>query len=288
MNNPLSNRISSLCVVCLLAISLSACKKQIELTSRRCDQEIDFDGTDEQWGPATIYAEKQKISLTVLNDDEYIYMRLYTRDRNVQGPLLMSGFTVWFNSDGSKNKTTGIRFPMGMHGKGFPAIPGKRQDADAIEGMVEQMNEMEILGADEKPTYQMSLSEAKSLGINAEVSMDKGNLVYELKLPLVRQEEHPYAVGILAEDLTANKAIGVGFETQKIDRNETRGNMGGQGPPGGAPPQGGGMPPVGAPPEGGGMPPGSRERPAGGGERPPGSMPEQLSLWTKVTLASEP
>ena len=95
MSNGLNNRFASLLAVCLLAISISACEKQTEITSRWCDQEIDFNGPDEQWGPATIYAEKQKASLTVLNDNDYIYLRLYTRDRGVQGPVLMSGFTVW-------------------------------------------------------------------------------------------------------------------------------------------------------------------------------------------------
>ena len=285
MSNPLNSRVCSLLTVCLLATSLSTCAKQIEITSRWCDQEIDFEGPDEQWGAATIYAEKQKVSLTILNDDDYLYLRLYTRDRSVQGPVLMSGLTVWFNSDGSKSKVTGIRFPIGMHGKGIPAMPRDRQNPEAIEGMAEQMDETEILGPDEKPIRRMSLVEATSLGINAKVSMNKGNLVYELKLPLIRKEEHPYAVGTEADDLTTNKVIGIGFETQKINRDEMRRNIGGEGPPGGTPPQGGGMPPGGAPPEGGSMPPGG-ERPAGGGGRPPESMPEQLSLWTKVTLAS--
>lgn len=280
MDNQLNGRSALLLAVCLLTMSFSACAKQIEITSRRCDQEIDFEGPDEQWGSATIYAEKQKVSLTILNDDDYLYMRMFTRDRSVQGPVLMSGLTVWFNSDGSKSKITGIRFPIGMHGKGAPAMPGQRQDAKAIETMVAQMDETEILGPDDRPICRMSFAEATSLGITADVSMNHGNLIYELRFPLVSKEEHPYAVGMEADDLTTSKVIGIGFETPKVDRDEMRRDTGGEGPPGG------GMPPGGAPPEAGSMPPGGRERPAGGGARPPGSTPEQLSLWVKVTLAS--
>jgi hypothetical protein len=282
MDNPLHSRPATLLAMCLLAISTFACEKQIELTSRWCDQEIDFDGPDEQWGPATIYAQKQKVSLTVFNDDECVYMRLYTRDRGVQGPVLMSGFTVWFNPDGGKSKAVGIHFPLGMHGKGAPALSRDRHGAQAMEYMTEEMNEMEILGPDEEPVRRMFLAEAASLGIDAGMDLVKGNLIYELKFPLVKNDEHPYAVGIEPEEITVSKMIGIGFETQKINRDEMRKNMGEEGPPGG------GMPPGGAPPEGGSMPPGGGERPAGGGGMPSGSMPEGISLWAKITLASEP
>jgi hypothetical protein len=288
MNRHSNSRSLALVTLCLLMISTFACEKQVEINSRWCGQEIDFDGPDEQWGPATIYAEKQKVSLTVFNDDGFIYLRVYTRDRGVQGPVLMSGFTVWFNPDGSKNKTTGIRFPIGMQGRGAPIMSRDRQGAQAMERITEEMNEMEILGPDQEPVRRMFLAEAASFGIDVRIDMVKANLVYELKFPLVNKDGYPYAVGMEAEDFTTSKVIGIGFETQKIDRDEVRKTMNGEGPTGSAPPQPGGMPSGGAPPEGGGMPPGGGERPGGGAGMPSGSMPEQLKLWTKVTLSSAP
>lgn len=283
MIRQLNSRESALLAVCILAISTAACEKQVEITSKWCDLEMDFNGSVDQWGPATIYAEKEKVSLTLLNDNDYIYIRLYTRDRVTQGQVLMAGFTVWFNADGGKNKSIGIRFPLGGQAKGMPVMArAGMQNEEAIERMVGEMDEMEILGPDERPVYRMFLVEAASLGIDAKVSMVKGNLVYELKFPLIKRDEYPYTVGIEAIEIAASKAIGIGFETPRIDMEQMRKSRGAEGMPE-MPPGGGGMPPG-----SGGMPPGGGERPAGGGGRPPGGqgMPEPLKLWTKVTLAS--
>jgi hypothetical protein len=281
MKRRANNRLPILCAMCILATSLAGCKNQIALTSKWCDQGMDFGASSDEWGPATIYAEKEKVSLTLLNDGDYVYIRLNTRDRGIQSQLLMAGLTVWFNSDGSKRKTIGIRFPLGMHGNVPPAMARQgTRDVKAIERMTEEMNEIEILGPDKESVNRTFLVAAAASGINAKIGLVKGNLIYKLKFPLVKKDEFPYAVGINSEEIATSKVIGVGFETPKINRGEMRKNMGGEEPPG--------MPPGGTPPEGSGMLPSSGERPAAGERMPHGGMPEPLNLWTKVTLASEP
>ena len=97
---------------------------------------------------------------------------------------------------------------------------------------------------------------------------ETGLLVYELKVPLRSDEEHPYAIGS-----NAGNTIGVGLEIPEVDMDEMRsamkGQMGGQG---GMPP-GGGMGGMGG---GGGM--GRR-----GYQKP--KIPNGLDVWSSLKLA---
>jgi hypothetical protein len=47
-------------------------------------------------------------------------------------------------------------------------------------------------------------------------------LVYELKIPLIPTEEHPYAIGTKTGD-----SIGIGLEAPKMDMSAMRDRMGG-------------------------------------------------------------
>jgi hypothetical protein len=88
--------------------------------------------------------------------------------------------------------------------------------------------------------------------------------VYDLKVPLKSDEEHPYAI-----EANAGTAIGVGLEIPEIDKDEMKRakqeRMGGEGmPPGGMGDLGGGM----------GRP---------GGPRP--KIPNGLDVWASLQLA---
>jgi hypothetical protein len=254
-------------------LSLEGCEKPIELKSKWCDCEITVDGIDEEWGRATIYAEKAKVSLTLLNDENYMYVRIYSRDRQVHAQVLGMGFTIWFDPDGGKDKTFGIHFPLGAHEVSMPMMPGfyePNQDERLEKMFTKLLDEIEIIGSDQKDTSRISFSEAEMHGINVRLGYSGGNLVYELKVPFSQDEEHLFAIGLDAAEIDTSITIGIGFETPEIDAEEMKkkreeGDMG-------MPPRGSGTPP-------GGMPPGGLR---GGPE-----MPERLSVWTKVKLANE-
>jgi len=90
-------------------------------------------------------------------------------------------------------------------------------------------------------------------------------IVYEIKVPLIQSEQHPYAIG--AE---AGSSVGIGLETSKMKRSDMSGQMsgerGGGGPSGGMRGGAGGR----------GMP--------GDGRRP--QMRKHLKIWAVVQLAS--
>ena len=269
-------------IIILSTIMLADCGMR-ELESTWRNSEITINGKDEEteWENARYFFEKEKVTIGILNDENNMYLRLSSRDRNMQRQLMALGFTVWFDAKGGKKKTLGIHFPIGMQGSGMQMMRRGRstsrdEDSDQLRKMLEvSQREIEILGPEKNESYTMFVNDVMELGINVKMDVSKGNLVYELKIPLTRSELQPYGIGT-----EIAQAIGIGLETGKIDMKQMRsqmgrrsGGMGGRG--------GGGMPGGGRMPEGGGMGGGRR----GGGMRP--QMPESLELWFKIQLASE-
>jgi hypothetical protein len=205
-------------------------------------------------------------------------------DRQMQMQMMASGFTVWFDPEGGKNKAFGIHFPLGTRGQPPPTgIEGGDNRQDPQRLMEQTQRELEILGPGKEDRERIPLMQVQ--GINVKIGNDQGFLVYELRVPLRKSADHPYAIGI-----GNNKAIGIGFETTEPNLEKMKEQMGGSPGGGGMPPGGGG---IGGPPGGGGMPPGGGGMggPPGGGR--PGMGPlggeqaQSLKLWTRVVLATD-
>jgi len=123
---------------------------------------------------------------------------------------------------------------------------------------------MEILGSGKEENLRISVIFAETQGINVKVGNPTGYLVYELKVPLTQNKQHPYAIGIDTSEIDTSKSISIGFETPELDMEMMGKRMdGGMRPRGGIP--------------------GSRRPPSGRGR-----MPERFQLWATVKLASVP
>jgi hypothetical protein len=262
----------------------TGCAQPIELSSRWRECDITIGDIDSDWGTATMYVPKAKIAVTMINDEEYLYVRLASRDRSVQAQVMGMGLTLWFDPRGGKGKTLGIHFPLGKQDSDMPLMTGSRDnDPKKFEEMLrETMNELEILGPGKEEIRKMSTGTAEAQGMKVTVGMSKGNLIYELRIPLTQDDQHTIAVGINSSDADTIKAIGIGFETPEFDltkvrkRTETEGEK-----PEGMPAEGGSGPPPGGMGRmpGGGMP---------GGGPPGGEKPERLKVWTVLKLALLP
>jgi hypothetical protein len=272
-NSFLSGLLLSMVLCTIFSIE---CSKPIAVNSRWPDNEIIIDGKDEEWGGATIYAAKEKVSLTLINDSTYLYIRLYSRDRDVQMKVLGSGLTIWFDSKGGTNKVFGIRFPLGREKMDMPPMARSgMQNQEDIEKMLEQsIDELEILLPEKEESHRLLLAAAETHGISAKLHFSKGNVIYELKVPLAQNEEHAYAVGIDKSGAEIDSTIGIGFETAKVDVEAMKERMQEEHPE--MPSRGSGLPPGGSTP----MPP-------GGGPPGAGSMFEPVKLWLSVKLASK-
>jgi hypothetical protein len=244
----------------------------LELESTWKDRDIVLDGKDGDWLGAKYYFEGLYVSVGLINDEQHLYVSMMTENPMFRTQIMRQGLTVWLDPKGGKNKTFGIKYPLGRQGgekEGMMMDPREMMDEMAREEMMqrlqETMTELEILGRDEEVLARMDIEETK--GIEVQMRNVGGTFVYELKVPLSSSEEYPFAVGVKPGD-----TVGVGFLSPRMQMQRMGGIRGGGRMPGGGGMGGrGGM---GVPGGMGGM---------GGMGR---QVPQELKIWAKVQLAS--
>jgi hypothetical protein len=264
-------------LVALILIGGASCGGE-ELASSWRERDISIDGDLADWDGALTYFDDHDVTLGLMNDETHLYIAMASDDRVRLMQVLGAGLTLWFDPEGGKEKTFGVRFPVGAAGTGPPPMAGgqRHDDEEQMRAMLEErlaeleVADLEILESiDATP---IALSRAEASGIEVQLGWQGGALAYELAVPLNWGLGHPYAIGV-----PAGETVGVGLETAEIDRQAMgerrrgqRGGGGGMGPPGGG--MGG---------RGGGM--------GGRGGPPPGmEMPEPLDVWLEVVTAAPP
>jgi hypothetical protein len=275
-------------VALLAAAGTAGCDKTFEITSVWRDRPVVVDGANEDWEGVTRYLDDAKVSVGVMNDAESAHVNLVFWEPGTIAQIVGGGLTIWFDPAGGKEKTLGIRHPVGASGAsgqgqgpgglatggppGRPEGAGGRDSTRAArvaEMLAKAANEMEVLGPHEFDRREVRVDEHD--GIDVAARMVKGALVYELTVPLAQASGKPFAVGGAPGGL-----IGIGLETAEMTRPDGppggRGGGSGMGGPGGMPGGGRGGPGGGGPGGGG---------PGGGGERP-----EPLKVWAKVQLSA--
>ena len=196
-----------------IAIVCVGCR-DIELTSKRPVHDINIDGKDDDWRNTKTFFENERVAIGVFNDEHFLYLSLTPWDIGMETSIIRGGFTVWFDSRGKKKKTFGIRYPIGSKEYGLTGIERKTRDEleERLKKFAESQNELEIIGPGEDEVRKMAISEAKELYIEAGVGSSNGKLFYELKVPIDRDEKHPYSL-VISPDGT----LGLGFETGSWD-----------------------------------------------------------------------
>jgi hypothetical protein len=274
-------RINFLLLSLILTLSapfLIGCNEP-EIHSEWRNGEITVDGRDIEWREYTQHYDKDTRSLiSMVNDEDYLYICLSSRQPETQQQVLVAGLTAWFEQKAGKKKRFGVHFPVGvMREKRMSLLrPGSGKGPDPLRQLLEKsQTEIQLLGPGENEQITMAASHIRRFDIDVRIGESDGNLVYELKVPIAKNEETKYAV--LAH---LKEGVRTGFETENMEKEGTPSGKG-KGPPGGM---------------SGGPPGGMRGGPSGGmsggpgemGGRHDGQMPEPFELWTKVKLASNP
>jgi hypothetical protein len=256
----------------------------LEFESVWMDDGVAIDGVPLDWRGATTWVESPNVAIGVKNDEHYLYLCVSSPVREIATQIAMRGFTVWLDPEGKKGKAFGVRCPVGpTMGTGRPDKLGDvAQDRDKfMEMVVDKLkgagNVMEILRPVEENSVRLAAGDAT--GIEVALGYYDGRVVYELKVPFRRDDEHRYAIGS-----DGKSRIGIGFETPEIEMDGRMTAKGGEraggGRRGGGPPEGGA--PSGGGPRGGGMGGG------GGLGGPGGGMPDHIGIWGKIILAAAP
>lgn len=265
--------------ILLLAVPGMAHAGVPKLESHWRTGDVTINAAAEEWDGAWTYVKQAKMDVGVLNDDEFLYLCLVTRDPGVGRQLMLQGLTVWLDPEGGEAQTLGVRYPIGLRTAiNTPPEPGSLRDPEAMRQLFEaSLEDLEILGPGIDDVERLEVGELQG----AEIALNRigERMVYELKIPLRRGEGRPFGIG-----LADGRAIGISLVSPEMERpagREHGGFHGGFGGPGG-----------GRGPGGGGGFGGPRDgRDGGRGERRGGDgfeRPKPIDLRTTIQLAPEP
>jgi len=273
--------------IVMAASAMATASKRQRIDSHWPDRPVKIDGDNGDWaGPLAPVDEKDPINVAAENDGRSLYLVLTTTDQALRREIMRKGLVVWFDPAGGDKKHFGIKFPVGYgsengarggrggggrgrwggYGHGSGGDTGDQNPTPDQTTAVEPPDRLEVYGPVKDDAHSFVVEAAP--GIAAKVGEVEGYFVYELKVPLAKASETPYAI-----EAKPGSAIGFGIETPKIESAEHRGGFGGMG--GGMGGRGGGM--------GGG---GGRGGPGGGGHRGGFEEPKPLKAWATIQLAA--
>ena len=273
----LTRSIALLWVIC----STVGCKGGI--ASEPLVRLLEIDGDETDWGETRLYLEEIQGSLGIVNDSKHLYLVLGLTDPDLQRLIFARGFTIWLDPKGKKNRTFGIRFPLGLPEEGIrpvernPMTPPRDRfiGGKQLETMFDRSTgrrEFELIGPNPHQKRRLSLESGDP--VQLAVAFTNYRLVYEAKIPLSE------VYGRNGDQSKPSQTLGLGFETGKFDfaarREQMQGRRGGRGMGGGFGGGGSGRGPF----AGGGRRNGNREGIAQGSRLGP------LELWTRVKLAA--
>ncbi len=247
------------------------CTAAQSLTSRAPAEEVSVDAQVAEWEGALSPVDGEEFSLGVLNDRDNLYIALVSHNQQVIRQIVTRGLTFWLDPAGGKEKVIGLRYPTGLSGQGGPAAAvNAAAGPERMRGAMERAtSHFEIVRGDEIWRHP-----ANSLpNVSASASVDYGTLTIEVLIPLNSRTHFDLGAPV-------GSTIGLGLETPPLDLDGLRqapdglSNAGGRGGRSGVGPGGGGRA-------------GIRDGNPGRTQRPGQNLaiPEQLKLWTIVTLA---
>ena len=283
----MKNTYQSLLIIAIISVLLGffiGCGME-EIYSKWCDPVVTIGGIDggAEWENARHAMDDGNITVGLLNDEKTLFLRLSTRNQAIQRQILAAGLTVWFDGEGGKKKIYGIQFPASGQGSGrSPMLKrdrDKRDDLDEMSGKLREVaqGELKIIGPEQNEHSYIAAEDSTRYGrLQYSLGYTKGDLVYELGIPLTRNDSAPYGIAVRKTSI-----IGIGLETGKIERSQETMGDGGRGGAGG---RGDGNP-------GGGRNPGGMGRAPEGSAGGYGGFQEAgkpIDQWLKVHLAIRP
>lgn len=149
---------------------------------------ITIDGNQSDWEGKLHYLSDQQSVVGIANDNDYLYLCLATNDTAKMFQFFSTGFTVWIESKNSDEKI-GVQYPMRSGDMRRMMRPRNTQTEaerpDAIVRLNEfkaQQNEIGIVNEDNFPLTVYPLT--NELGLNVDLGVQMGLLVYEMKIAL--------------------------------------------------------------------------------------------------------
>ncbi len=205
-----------------LTFLINGCGEQsIKSTWRTIN--IKIDGSQLDWDNNVNYSQELGTGLGLMNDGKDIYLCLNIKNPFAIERILKAGFVVWFSAP-KDSDTVGVEFPVGSKLGEF--IGGRHQfernkDADKdkdslktkdtlnmhirLTDLVKSQDKFDVVSNDKTVLHSYSID--SSTAIQAAITYQSGQLVYELKMPLLKTNDSPYAI-----NADPGETISIGFQ----------------------------------------------------------------------------
>lgn len=155
----------------LLMFYASGCSA-VMINSHWADARVIIDGKNNEWDDVKEYLLSKKVAVGAFNDDKYLYLYLITWDQQLGARLRNEGPLVEFYRSGNKKRS------LGLHAC---------------------WNTVEIFSNSTMITRE-PLEALRSKGIEITAGREEQNTIYEMKVPLKRTADVPYAIDIVDDD----------------------------------------------------------------------------------------
>jgi len=183
-------------LVFFISLAITGCSSTL-LESRWNEGQTTIDGIGAAWRDTLAALDDKETFVGVLNDQDDLYVRLVTTNRDFEGQIIRQGLTFWFDRDGGEKKDFGVRFPLGIGSSGERGESwrnGNEEHAYRREDSIfVPVNDLEILGPDQGEERRLTFAQVK--GIDARFHTSRDTLTYTLKVPISSSGYLPYSIG---------------------------------------------------------------------------------------------
>ena len=230
-----------LAIFSIAILSVSADAKTHNVTTSWVDHEFRIDGNMKEWFEIeSNYLSEQEASVSLCNDENFLYILFKTREAKWARAIKMTGLNLYINKNGKNKKDFFIRFKGGPNSAQLRAMAGGMNERGSGESRMSRMP------ADIRKKYEQAMNDNTQTLIcsindyvNKVVPLDgsegpagafdtsNGFFVYEFKIPLKQGKDRYYGIGI-----EAGHKIAIGAEWGDLcdSRGSQPGGMGGGGP----------------------------------------------------------
>jgi len=262
-------------VLVLGIFSVMAAAKTAQVQSRWQKTPLKIDGDISDWLAPSFNAEKSvQVDYAFGNDAENLYLIFVFKDQKYLSSLAQTGFTIWFNDQGKKKKTLGVRFQKKtlsaaeliavLEKKNGPLAEEKKKEMLAKSAYI--INQFLAVNGDNQDQTALVFKQAPLPEFTSLAG--SGRLAFEFRIPIGPGN------GL---NLAAGKTVLVGFDWGGSTKEMRRELLQRGGYEGG---------------ESGGLPEGEQELdPEGPGQRDSGELPSMRGpkhyiFWCETTLAA--
>lgn len=184
-----------------LGLSTPATADDLTAASAWAAGAVRVDGASDEWaGDAATVHPKTKATFAARNDGDYLYLLLTFPDPGFLSTLDRSGVTVYFDGRGEKKKDRGLKFTKVMLTPDQLIARRRSQgkeltDAQLAEIRSKPFHPMFMFGIINKKDHALMAHARPALSPDFNAAQEGEARVYEIKIPLVRDENQPFGIG---------------------------------------------------------------------------------------------